>query len=122
MLTRPTVVFSPTMPHKLAGMRTEPPVSLPIAAGARPAATATPEPLLDPPGARCRCGSHGFHGVPVVAFVPQLPKANSTIWVLPRVIMPAAVSRCTTVEVTGDTRSVSYTHLRAHETVLDLVC
>ena len=42
------VVFRPTMPQRLAGMRTEPPVSLPSAAGARPAATATPEPLLDP--------------------------------------------------------------------------
>ena len=52
MLTRPIVVFSPVMPHQEAGSRTEPPVSVPIAQGASPAATATPEPLLDPPGVR----------------------------------------------------------------------
>src|SRR4029078_10911819 len=49
-LIRPFVVFSPVTPLRAAGMRTEPPVSEPIAAGASPAATATPEPLLDPPG------------------------------------------------------------------------
>src|SRR2546427_6997421 len=32
--------------------RTEPPVSVPIAQGANLAATATPEPLLEPPGVR----------------------------------------------------------------------
>ena len=49
-LTRPTVVFNPVTPHKAEGIRTEPPVSLPSAIGAIPAATATPDPLLDPPG------------------------------------------------------------------------
>ena len=105
LLTRPTVVFSPTMPHRLAGMRTEPPVSLPMAAGASAAATATPDPLLEPPGERGVRRSHGFHGVPMVVFVPQLPKANSTMWVLPSAIMPAAARRRTAVAVSGDTRS-----------------
>src|SRR5262245_26082389 len=55
-LTCPTVVFNPTVPHRAAGMRTEPPVSLPRAMGTIPAATATPEPLLEPPGTWCvRC-------------------------------------------------------------------
>src|SRR5438067_2510898 len=41
------------MPQKDAGSRTEPPVSVPIAQGASRAATATPEPLLEPPGVWC---------------------------------------------------------------------
>ena len=36
---------------------------LPSAMGARPAATATPEPLLDPPGT-CGVACQGFCGVP----------------------------------------------------------
>ena len=60
VLIRPIVVFSPVMPHQEAGMRTEHPVSVPSAHGARRAATATPEPLLDPPGVR------GILGVPRV--------------------------------------------------------
>src|SRR5476651_2038791 len=96
------------MPHKAAGMRTEPPVSLPIAAGASAAATATPEPLLDPPGERGMPGSQGFHGVPIAVFVPHAPNANSTICVLPSVIMPAAVRRRAIVAVTGDTLSRQY--------------
>ena len=38
------------MPHQAAGSRTEPPVSVPMATGASPAATATPDPLDEPPG------------------------------------------------------------------------
>ena len=56
MLTRPIVVLSPERPHHDAGSRTEPPVSVPIAHGAMPDATATPEPLLDPPGVRGTSG------------------------------------------------------------------
>src|SRR5262249_36838160 len=77
----------------------------PRGAGARAAPPATPDPLLAPPGARGVPRSHGFQGVPMVAFVPQLPKANSTMCVLPIPIMPAAARRRTTVAVTGDTRS-----------------
>ena len=40
----------PVMPHNDAGLRIEPPVSVPSAAGTRPAASATPEPLDEPPG------------------------------------------------------------------------
>ena len=35
-----------------AGWRIEPPVSVPVAIGARPAATAATEPPLEPPGTR----------------------------------------------------------------------
>ena len=56
-----------------AGHAVGPLHGVPIAHGARPAATATPEPLLDPPGTRWTSGSHGFHGVPIDLFVPQPP-------------------------------------------------
>jgi hypothetical protein len=38
------------MPQKAAGMRIDPPVSVPMAAGTIPAATADALPPLDPPG------------------------------------------------------------------------
>src|SRR6202011_5951552 len=96
---RPTVVLSPVTPHQDAGSRTDPPVSVPTAQGASLAATATPEPLLEPPGVRAVSGSHGFHGVPKCRFVPQPPNANSTIWVLPRTIKPWAMRRRARVAV-----------------------
>jgi hypothetical protein len=46
VLIRPIVVFSPVTPFHAAGMRTDPPVSVPIAQGATRAATATPEPAV----------------------------------------------------------------------------
>ena len=64
MLIRPMVVFSPVTPFHAAGMRTDPPVSVPIAQGAIRAATATPEPEDEPPGVRCVLSSQGFQGVP----------------------------------------------------------
>jgi len=50
----------PYTPQKLAGMRTEPPPSLPSENGPMPVATAAPEPAEDPPDVRA-----GFHGLPV---------------------------------------------------------
>src|SRR5579871_2909521 len=98
-LTRPIVVLSPVSPHHEAGNRTEPPVSVPIPQGAKRAATATPVPLLEPPGVRAVFGSQGFHGVPLCWLVPQPPIANSTVCVLPRTIMPAAIMRWAIVAV-----------------------
>jgi hypothetical protein len=74
VLTRPTLVLSAVIPHQDAGSRTEPPVSVPTAQGASPAATATPEPLLEPPGVRWRLGSHGFQGVPRREFVDEVDR------------------------------------------------
>src|ERR1051325_4899828 len=48
-LTRPLVGFSPVTPQKCAGMRIEPPVSEPSAAGTSRAPTAAPEPEDEPP-------------------------------------------------------------------------
>ena len=62
-LMRPTVVFRPVVPQRAAGMRTEPPVSLPRAMGTSPEATATAEPLLEPPGT-WGVSCQGLCGVP----------------------------------------------------------
>ncbi len=51
-LTRPKVGFSPTVPQKAAGMRIDPPVSLPMAANTISAATAAADPPLEPPAIR----------------------------------------------------------------------
>ena len=49
-LISPTVGFTVTRPFWFAGLSSEPEVSVPIAAAHRPAATATAEPALEPPG------------------------------------------------------------------------
>src|SRR3954464_14288043 len=59
----------PTIPHSDAGWRIEPPVSVPIAQGARPAATAAAEPPLEPPGTRSV--SHGLPPGPGPAPPPR---------------------------------------------------
>src|SRR3954464_8214643 len=50
--TRPRLVLMRNKPLTLDGMRTEPPPSLPGAAGSRPEATPAAAPPLDPPGGR----------------------------------------------------------------------
>src|SRR5690606_24341486 len=49
---RPCVGRKPKIPQKLAGVRTEPPVSDPRAKSTRPAATAAADPAEEPPGTR----------------------------------------------------------------------
>ena len=54
---RPSAGLSPTTPLHAAGMRTEPPMSLPSASGTQPDATAAALPPEEPPGVRSRaCG------------------------------------------------------------------
>lgn len=60
--TEPKVGLSPTTHRAAAGLRSDPAVSVPSATSAPPVATATAEPLDDPPGTRR--GSTGFTGVP----------------------------------------------------------
>src|SRR5215468_8932332 len=60
--TRPRLGFKPTMLLNPAGTRPDPAVSVPSASGTRPAATATAEPELEPPG--LSCGSNGLPGTP----------------------------------------------------------
>ena len=52
--TRPYVGFKPVRPVSAAGWRIDPPVSVPVAAGASRAATAAAEPPEDPPGTHSR--------------------------------------------------------------------
>src|SRR5579872_3506313 len=73
VLIRPMLTLSPVMPHQDAGIRTEPPVSEPMAQGVQRAATATPDPDEDPPGVRWVFKSQGFQGVPIYWLVPQAP-------------------------------------------------
>ena len=61
-LIKPRVVFKPVIPFSAAGIRTEPPVSVPRAATAMRSATDTAAPDDDPPGTRVR--SAGLPGVP----------------------------------------------------------
>ena len=59
---RPCEGRQPQMPQLLAGTRTEPPVSVPIAKSTSPQATAEAEPFDEPPGTRS--GAAGLSGVP----------------------------------------------------------
>ncbi len=89
----------PTIPHMLAGSRMEPPVSVPIAHGAVPAATAAALPPDEPPGTRVR--SHGFSTGPNPEFSLEEPIANSSWFVLPSTRAPAACRLRTLVAVYG---------------------
>src|SRR5512137_770841 len=90
------------MPQKLAGWRTDPPVSLPSASGTRPAATAAAEPPDEPPGTRS--GSAGCATGPKAEFSFDEPIPNSSQLVLPTTIAPAAVRRSTAVASNGGTK------------------
>ena len=68
---RPQVVLRPAIPQHAAGIRIEPPVSEPYETSASPLATATAEPLDEPPGTRS--GSSGLTGVPKAALIPLIP-------------------------------------------------
>lgn len=98
----------PVMPQNDAGWRMEPPVSVPVTAGARPAATATAEPPEEPPGTRSR-----FQGLRTGAgaskptgataeFSLAEPMANSSQLSLPSVTAPASARRVTTVASKGE--------------------
>src|SRR3954451_3318480 len=56
------VGLKPVIPHSAAGIRTEPPVSVPIATTALPSPTDTAAPEEEPPGISRR--SYGLPGVP----------------------------------------------------------
>src|SRR4029079_14081253 len=71
------VGFMPTTPTQTAGMRLDPPSSVPSAAKAMPAATATADPALEPPGVRVPVGSYGLRTWPVWLVVAT-PRAGET--------------------------------------------
>src|SRR5690348_8573466 len=81
------------MPQNAAGLRIDPPPSVPSARGPSPAATAAPAPPDDPPGVRSR-----FQGLRVtpntrLSVIPTQP--NVGVFVLPSRIAPAAFMRAT---------------------------
>ncbi len=81
----------PHTPVSAAGWRIEPPVSVPVAAGAMRAATAAAEPPEEPPGTRRR--SQGFFTGPKCEVSFDEPMANSSMLHLPSCTAPAA-SNC----------------------------
>src|SRR4051812_4206987 len=87
------------MPVTAAGCRIEPPVSVPIAHGASPPATAADEPPEEPPG--IRLGSQGLLVAPYAEFSVEEPIANSSMLVLPSSTVPASCSRAATVASYG---------------------
>ncbi|MCY1376472.1 hypothetical protein D9M69_639630 [compost metagenome] len=98
----------PVMPQNDAGWRIEPPVSVPVAAGARRAATAAALAPDEPPGMRSR-----FQGLRTgtawswptagtATFSLAEPIANSSQLSLPSVTAPASARRRTTVASKGE--------------------
>src|SRR5690606_29774142 len=83
--TRPNVGRRPTMPHRSAGLRIDPKLSVPIENAHNPAAVAAPEPELEPPA-----GSSGFHGFRHSPPNHSQPLASSPIDTLPSSTAPAS--------------------------------
>src|SRR4051794_14240851 len=87
------------VPVNAAGMRTDPPPSVPTASGALPAAPAPAAPPLDPPGGRE--GAQGVRVIPVSGPSVTPFQANSGVVVLPTITAPASRSRATAGESSG---------------------
>src|SRR6267142_7130836 len=88
---KPSVGFKPTMPVQAAGRRVLAPASVASESGPSPAATATAEPPLDPPGVYRR--SHGLRVVPNSGASVISLWANSDVVVLPMILAPACLRR-----------------------------
>ena len=91
--TRPGEGRKPTTLQKLAGLRSEPPMSLPSAIGTMPEASATAAPPLEPP--HVLVGSYGLSVRPKTSLNVCEPAPNSGVLVLPIVMAPAALMRST---------------------------
>src|SRR4029450_9487279 len=91
------------MPLKALGNRIDPPPSVPIDSGDSPAATATPDPPLEPPDVRVR--SQGFTDSSDTRLTARPYIPNSGVLVLPTRIAPAARARAHTVESSSGTQS-----------------
>src|SRR5258706_15816499 len=93
------------MPHIEAGLRIEPPVSVPIAAGKKPAARPAPLPLDEPPQKWSRF--HGLRAGGQGRSKDGPPIANSCVESLPMNTPPAARSFCVTAASAVATLSFS---------------
>lgn len=76
--TRPTLGRRPTTPQKLAGLRSDPPMSEPCASHAIPVASATAAPP-DEPAADCEV-FHGFRVAPNTSLKVFAPAPNSGVF------------------------------------------
>ena len=85
---------SPTTPQKAAGLRNDPPMSLPSAMQSISVDNAAAAPPLLPPTVLVR--SHGFRVAPKIGLKVLQPVANSGIFVLPIMIAPEDFIRSTT--------------------------
>src|SRR5687768_12188995 len=85
-LTRPGDGRNPTTLQNAAGLRSDPPVSLPSAMGTMPHASATAAPPLLPP--QLRVGSYGFLVAPNTGLNVCEPAPSSGVLVLPTVSAP----------------------------------
>src|SRR5512142_3051778 len=84
--TRPYVGRNPLTPVNDAGWRIDPPVSVPVAAGASAAAIAAADPPELPPGTVSVF--HGLRTGPKCEVSFDEPIANSSMLVLPRITAP----------------------------------
>src|SRR5262245_8130041 len=97
----------PTMPLNAAGWRIEPPVSVPVAPGARWAATAAAGPPEEPPGTIGVLAPRRRQGDctgPKHEFSFDEPMANSSLLVLPSSTAPSRHSCDVTVDSYGGTK------------------
>ena len=76
--TRPMLGRMPTMPQKLAGLRSEPPKSVPWASHAMPVASATAAPPDEPAAERVRF--HGLRVAPNTSLKVLAPAPNSGVF------------------------------------------
>src|SRR5579872_999831 len=95
----------PTIPHQLAGIRTEPPVSEPVPARHMPAAIATAVPPDDPPPERVV--SSGFRRSPNQGLRPDGSVANSGKLAFPTTTAPAERKAPATAESSLGVRSAN---------------
>ena len=103
--TRPGVGRSPTTLQKLAGLRSDPPMSLPSASATMPVASATAAPPLLPPGVSA--GSYGLRVGPNSRLVVCDPAPNSGTLVLPTRTPPARCTRSASTASSVGTTSAS---------------
>src|ERR1700709_2716451 len=75
--TRPMLGLNPTMPQKLAGLRSEPPMSEPCASHAMPVASATAAPPEEPAAERDK--SQGLRVPPNTSLKVLAPAPNSGV-------------------------------------------
>src|SRR5579871_502306 len=101
---RPTTGRKPTILQNAAGLRSDPPVSEPVATGTIPQANATAAPPDDPP--HVLPTSYGLRVAPKTVLKVCEPAPNSGVFVFPKMIAPARRMRSTTIWSSVGTKSL----------------